>query len=292
MVAIERTQQRINEQIRISPIRVVAADGALLGILNTDEALAKAREADLDLVEVAPNERPPVCRIMDYGKFKYQQKKKQNRTHTHQSKLKEIRVRPKTGEHDILVKVTQARAFLTHKDKVVVSVIFRGRELAHIEEGRKVIDSRHPAIARHRQGRGVAVAARQTDRLHPGSQVTAAGRCTAAVERWDCGPPSTHRPRKREYCATVARCLSPIVSTPACRAHRGRQPKRPFPLAFQPAAAARFRPLSAACRSVVATPRRHASILHSTPLPTPVEGSIMAGSVCSPPGARDPPPHV
>ena len=141
VVAIERTQQRINEQIRISPIRVVAADGALLGILSTDEALAKAREADLDLVEVAPNERPPVCRIMDYGKFKYQQKKKQNRTHTHQSKLKEIRVRPKTGEHDIQVKVTQARAFLTHKDKVVVSVIFRGRELAHIEEGRKVIDS-------------------------------------------------------------------------------------------------------------------------------------------------------
>ncbi len=94
----------------------------------------------MDLVEVAPNERPPVCRIMDYGKFKYQQKKKQNRTHTHQSKLKEIRVRPKTGEHDIQVKLNQARAFLAHKDKVIVSVIFRGRELAHIEEGRKVID--------------------------------------------------------------------------------------------------------------------------------------------------------
>ncbi len=94
----------------------------------------------MDLVEVAPNERPPVCRIMDYGKFKYQQKKKQNRTHTHQSKLKEIRVRPKTGEHDIQVKLNQARQFLAHKDKVIVSVIFRGRELAHIEEGRKVID--------------------------------------------------------------------------------------------------------------------------------------------------------
>jgi translation initiation factor IF-3 len=140
VIAIERTQQRINEQIRISPVRVVAADGQLLGILNTDEALTRAREADLDLVEVAPNERPPVCRIMDYGKFKYQQKKKQNRTHTHQSKLKEIRVRPKTGEHDIQVKLNQARQFLTHKDKVIVSVVFRGRELAHIEEGRKVID--------------------------------------------------------------------------------------------------------------------------------------------------------
>jgi translation initiation factor IF-3 len=136
---IERTQ-RINEQIRISPVRVISADGELLGIINTDEALARAREADLDLVEVAPNERPPVCRIMDFGKFKYQQKKRLAKGHTHHSKIKEIRVRPKTGEHDIGFKVNQARTFLQHKDKVVVSVIFRGRELAHIEEGRKVID--------------------------------------------------------------------------------------------------------------------------------------------------------
>ena len=132
--------QRINEQIRISPVRVVTAEGELLGIINTDEALARAREADLDLVEVAPNERPPVCRIMDYGKFKYQQKKRQGKGHAHQSKIKEIRVRPKTGEHDIQFKLNQARTFLQHKDKVIVSVIFRGRELAHLEEGRKVID--------------------------------------------------------------------------------------------------------------------------------------------------------
>jgi translation initiation factor IF-3 len=132
--------QRINEQIRISPVRVISADGELLGIISTDEALARAREADLDLVEVAPNERPPVCRIMDFGKFKYQQKKRHAKGHTHQSKIKEIRVRPKTGEHDIGFKLNQARTFLAHKDKVIVSVIFRGRELAHLEEGRKVID--------------------------------------------------------------------------------------------------------------------------------------------------------
>ncbi|HEV3138466.1 MAG TPA: translation initiation factor IF-3 [Pirellulales bacterium] len=132
--------QRINEQIRISPIRVISAEGELLGIISTDEALTRAREADLDLVEVAPNERPPVCRIMDYGKFKYQQKKRLGKGHTHQSKIKEIRVRPKTGEHDIAFKLAQARTFLQHKDKVIVSVIFRGREMAHIEEGRKVID--------------------------------------------------------------------------------------------------------------------------------------------------------
>ena len=138
-LTIDRTH-RINEQIRISPVRVIAADGALLGILNTEEALAKANEADLDLVEVAPNERPPVCRIMDFGKFKYQQKKKKDKGHVHQSKIKEIRVRPKTGEHDLDFKVNQARQFLEHKDKVIVSVIFRGREIAHVEEGRKVID--------------------------------------------------------------------------------------------------------------------------------------------------------
>jgi translation initiation factor IF-3 len=138
-IGIDRNQ-RINEQIRISPVRVISAEGELLGILNTDEALARAREADLDLVEVAPNERPPVCRIMDYGKFKYQQKKRHGKGHTHQSKIKEIRVRPKTGEHDIAFKLNQARTFLAHKDKVIVSVIFRGRELAHLEEGRKVID--------------------------------------------------------------------------------------------------------------------------------------------------------
>lgn len=109
-------------------------------MISTDEALARAREADLDLVEVAPNERPPVCRIMDFGKFKYQQKKKLTKGHVHQTKTKEIRVRPKTDEHDIQTKISQARGFLQHKDKVVVSVVFRGRELAHIEEGRKVID--------------------------------------------------------------------------------------------------------------------------------------------------------
>ncbi len=118
---------------------MIGPEGDQLGILPTDDAMRRAREVDLDLVEVAPNERPPVCRIMDYGKFKYQQKKRQHRGHAHQSKIKEIRVRPKTGDHDIEVKVNRAREFLTHKDKVIVSVIFRGRELAHIEEGQRVI---------------------------------------------------------------------------------------------------------------------------------------------------------
>lgn len=120
---------------------MIAADGSQLGIITTDEALGIAREGGLDLVEVAPNEKPPVCRIMDFGKFKYQQKKKHHKTHVHHTKIKEVRLRPKTGEHDIEFKVAQARGFLGHKDKVIISVVFRGREMAHIEEGQRVMQA-------------------------------------------------------------------------------------------------------------------------------------------------------
>jgi translation initiation factor IF-3 len=138
-VEIDRVQTRVNEQIRITPIRVIASDGQQLGIIPTEEALTKARSEVLDLVEVAPNERPPVCRIMDYGKYKYDKKKKSHQ-HAHHTKTKEIRLRPKTGEHDIGFKVKKAIGFLKQKDKVQVSVLFRGREMAHIEEGRKVME--------------------------------------------------------------------------------------------------------------------------------------------------------
>ena len=133
-------QQRVNEQIRISPIRLIGVQGEQLGVVPTSQALDMAREANLDLVEVAAQERPPVCKILDFGKFRYQQSRKGTKTKPHQQKLKEIRVRPKTGEHDIDVKVNQARRFLEHKDKVLLNVLFRGRELQHIEEGKRIID--------------------------------------------------------------------------------------------------------------------------------------------------------
>lgn len=121
-------------------MRVVSATGEMLGVLPTTEALEVARQADMDLVEVAPNERPPVCRIMDYGKFKYEQKKKHAKSvKTHQVQIKEIRLRPKTGDHDVQVKVKQARGFLEERDKVKVNVVFRGREMAHVERGKQVI---------------------------------------------------------------------------------------------------------------------------------------------------------
>ncbi|MFV2067494.1 MAG: translation initiation factor IF-3 [Pirellulales bacterium] len=136
---MERRQQRINEQIRAAKVRAIAADGEQLGVIDTSDAMLKAKEANLDLVEVASQEDPPVCRIMDYGKFKYQQKKRQHKGHTHHSKNKEIRLRPKIGQHDFDFKVNRARGFLEQKDKVIFSVVFRGRENAHVEEGFKLV---------------------------------------------------------------------------------------------------------------------------------------------------------
>jgi len=131
---------RINEQIRISPVRLIGVNGEQLGVVPTSQALDMAREANLDLVEVAANERPPVCKILDYGKYRYQQSRKGTKTKVHQQKLKEIRVRPKTGVHDVDTKINQARKFLEHNDKVLVNVLFRGRELQHIEEGRRILE--------------------------------------------------------------------------------------------------------------------------------------------------------
>ncbi len=113
----------------------------MLGIVPTSDALELAGNAGLDLVEVSPNDRPPVCRIMDYGKFKYEQKKRQseNAKH-HRPQVKEIRLRPKTGDHDIEFKIKRARKFLGQRDKVKINVIFRGRENAHHDRGREMLE--------------------------------------------------------------------------------------------------------------------------------------------------------
>ncbi len=132
---------RINEQIRISPVRVIGVEGEQLGVMPVRDALTKAKDAGMDLVEVAAEARPPVCRIMDYGKFRYEKTKRSGKNKAHQTKLKEIRLRPRTGDHDIDFKVKQAISFLQDKDKVQVTVVYKGRELAHIDEGERVIQS-------------------------------------------------------------------------------------------------------------------------------------------------------
>ena len=135
----DKNKQRVNERIRVPQVRVITEEGEQLGIMNTADALDKARQAGLDLVEVAADSKPPVCRIMDFGKYRYQQKKRLHKTHVHQSKLKEVWLHPKTGEHDLVVKVSKAREFLENKDRVQIVVKFRGRENAHVEEGSKVL---------------------------------------------------------------------------------------------------------------------------------------------------------
>jgi translation initiation factor IF-3 len=122
---------RRNEQIRISPVRVIGSEGEQLGILPTSEAMRLARETGEDLVEVAPNVRPPVCRVMDYGKWKYLQKKKVKKSH--EQTLKEVRLRPRTDDHDLEIKVKAARSFLDKGCKVQFTMRFRGRERAHRE---------------------------------------------------------------------------------------------------------------------------------------------------------------
>ena len=133
---------RVNRQIRISPVRVIAADGSQAGIMEVDAALASAQEQGLDLVEVAPLARPPVVRIMDYGKFKFEQAKmaRQAKKKQHVIHLKEVKYRPGIDEHDFQTKTRHARRFLGEGNKVKVTLMFRGRQIAHPELGKQVVD--------------------------------------------------------------------------------------------------------------------------------------------------------
>jgi translation initiation factor IF-3 len=132
----------VNRQIRISPVRVIGEDGTQLGIMPVEEALEAAEEQGLDLVEVAPDSRPPVVRIMDYGKYKYEQARKarQARKKQHNVQLKEVKFRPNIESHDLEFKLRHARRFLEEGNKVKATMMFRGRQMAHPELGRKVLE--------------------------------------------------------------------------------------------------------------------------------------------------------
>ncbi|MGM0431939.1 MAG: translation initiation factor IF-3 [Spirochaetota bacterium] len=134
--------QRINRQIRAREIRLIDSNGEMVGIVTPQEGLRMADEAGLDLVEVSPNANPPVCKILDYGKFKYEQEKKIKEAKKNQTqvKLKEIRMQPKIEKHDMSFKAKHIAEFLGEGNKVKVTVRFRGREMAHTELGRVVLD--------------------------------------------------------------------------------------------------------------------------------------------------------
>jgi translation initiation factor IF-3 len=133
---------RVNQRIRAAKLRVISPEGEQLGILDLAEALAKSEEFGLDLVEVAPNVDPPVCKIMDYGKFRYEESKKEHERKKKQATvvLKEIKLRPKTEEHDLDYKVKRLKRFIADNCKVKVTVMFRGREITHPEQARLLID--------------------------------------------------------------------------------------------------------------------------------------------------------
>ncbi len=141
MVAIKKFI-RINDKIRVPQVRLVGPDGSQLGVVSIQNALDIANQHELDLVEVAPQANPPVCRVIDFSKFKYDQEKKEReaKKHQRQSRLKEIRLKPNIDDHDYQVKVKHAIGFLKKKDKVKVSLFFRGRQMEHLDLGRKILD--------------------------------------------------------------------------------------------------------------------------------------------------------
>src|SRR5271154_5030637 len=135
-------QIRINHRIRVPEVRVIGADGSMLGVLQTHEAMPMAQEQGLDLVEVNPKAEPPVCKILDFGKYKYEEKKKTAEAKRKQTvvEIKEIKLRPKTDDHDVNFKIKAARRFLEAGHKVKITVRFRGREITHPEKASEQID--------------------------------------------------------------------------------------------------------------------------------------------------------
>ncbi len=133
---------RINDRIRVPQARVIGPDGNQLGVMSIQRALELANQYELDLVEVAASANPPVCRIIDFSKFKYDQEKKEReaKKHQKQSRLKEIRLKPNIDIHDYETKVKQAATFLKKKDKVKINLFFRGRQMEHLDLGRKILD--------------------------------------------------------------------------------------------------------------------------------------------------------
>jgi len=140
--AQRQPQIRFNYRIRVPEVRVIAADGTQLGIMSSQEAIRLAMDQSLDLVEVNPKADPPVCKVMDFGKFKYEQKKMLNEQKKKQTivEIKEVKVRPKTDDHDVETKIRHIRRFLEEGNKAKITVRFRGREITHPEKGREVLD--------------------------------------------------------------------------------------------------------------------------------------------------------
>ncbi|MCL2701174.1 MAG: translation initiation factor IF-3 [Phycisphaerae bacterium] len=216
---------RVNEQIRISPIRLIDENEGQIGIIEVRDALHRAREAGLDLVEVSPMSRPPVCRIMDYGKWKYAQRKKEQKSKAarKETELKEIRIKtPKIGDHDLEIKIGHAREFISRGDRVQFTLRFRGRELAHMDEGYRIFQHIREVLsdvakvdqAPRAEGKRIAMV------LTPGAAPAGSTSSVGAPAAMGGG-----RPAPRPASAGVA--PRPAVSAPAQPAPVSPAPEKP-----------------------------------------------------------------
>ena len=142
MLIGKKPQPRLNNEIKADEVRLISERGEQLGVVTTEVALNKARDVGLDLIEVAPNAKPPVCKILDHGKLKYEEKKRQqiSKKKQHVIKVKEIRLRPQIDEHDLMTKLNQGRRFLTDGAKLKVTLMFRGREMSRVDLGKVVME--------------------------------------------------------------------------------------------------------------------------------------------------------
>jgi translation initiation factor IF-3 len=216
----ERDTTRINERIRVPQVRLIGADGEQLGIVDTAEALRRAQEADLDLVEVAAASKPPVTRMLDYSKYKYEQeqKLKQARKHQQQVNIREIKLRPKIATHDYDTKKGHVERFLKHGDKVKVTIMFRGREQAHPERGRALLQKLHEDLgglgtietAPLQEGRNMSML------LAPSKEALAESAAAAGEAPTDGSPTEAAPPEAAPPEATSAESTpAPADNTPA-----------------------------------------------------------------------------
>jgi len=223
---------RCNEQIRITPVRVIDQDKNMLGVVPTAEALRMARDVGLDLVEMSPNERPPVCKIMDYGKHKYLQSKKQKQKH-HEQKIKEVRLRPKTDEHDRTIKMNRARAFLKHGDRVQFTMLFRGREQYRKDRGLDAFNSivqalediakvdRAPKVMGKRMTMVLAPLKAVTPQSKPKPKPKPKPKQDNTVEAASSDPTDSNSPSTTTEPATTPAAESPISQPESASPHAG-----------------------------------------------------------------------
>ncbi len=244
----ERDTTRINERIRVPEVRLIDDEGQQVGILKTPDALKYAQERDLDLVEVAPEARPPVCRVLDYSKYKYElaQKQKAARKHQQQITIREIKFRPKIAQHDYDTKKGHVTRFLKHKDKVKITIMFRGREVTHPERGVMLLERLAEELAELAvvEQRPIQDGRNMTMMLGPSKAVLAEtgergaepeGDAAAPVEQAAAPSAEAAAPRA-EPAAASAEPAAARAEPAAASAEPGAEPRAPAAEAREPAA--------------------------------------------------------